>query len=176
MEKENNAEQVQKPKINGIADEAQSVSKAPAPASHFFASLYSRDELFPAALAALIGAAAAIIIIFAGLSAERQIEVVMGRALIGFLVAGGVIFFACRWLNEQGIPLYVHRHEELQNSWVSEPEQNVPDMAEEDTAPGETAALAKPADEAGEADDEPTGFSSLEDSVQRVKVPEKEAP
>lgn len=176
MEKENNAEQAQKPQINGTADEAQSVSKAPAPASHLFASLSSREELFPAALAALIGAAAAIIIIFAGLSAERQIEVVMGRALIGFLVAGGVIFFACRWLNEQGIPLYVHRHEELQNSWVSEPEQNVPDMAEEDTAPGETAALAKPADEAGEAADEPTGFSSLEDSVQRVKVPEKEAP
>ena len=59
---------------------------------------------------------------------------------------------------------------------MSEPEQNVPDMAEEDTAPGETAAPAKPADEAGEAADEPTGFSSLEDSVQRVKVPEKEAP
>ena len=176
MEKENNAEQVQKPKINGIADEAQSVSKAPAPASHFFASLYSRDELFPAALAALIGAVAAIIIIIAGLSAERQIEVVMGRALVGFLVAGGVIFFACRWLNEQGIPLYVHRHEELQNTWVSEPEQNVPDMAKEGTSPDEMAAPAKPADEAEEAANEPTGFSSLEDSVQRVKVPEKEAP
>ena len=85
MEKENNAEQAQKPQINGTADEVQSVSKAPAPASHLFASLSSREELFPAALAALIGAAAAIIIIFAGLSAERQIEVVMGRALRGAL-------------------------------------------------------------------------------------------
>lgn len=134
--------------------------------------LLQSEETFPVTLAILTGAVAALIIMVAGLHAERQSEVIIERAMIGFLVSGLVMFFACRWLNDRGIPLYVSRHEEMQHNWVSEPEtegvvqaQAVPnEKTPGDEAPDLTENAFAPSPLVSE-------FSPLESSLPHVEVP-----
>lgn len=144
------------------------------PARKGLAQRLQSEETFPVTLGILTGAVAALIIIAAGLHAERQSDVVMERAMIGFLVSGLVMFFACRWLNDRGIPLYISQHEELQHSWVSEPEK---EGAEEETVP-----LEEEGKEFGDEMPDLTenvfapvtsdeGFSPLESSLPHVEVP-----
>lgn len=130
------------------------------------------EEMFPVILGVLTGGVAALIIITAGLHAERQSGVVMERAMIGFLVAGLVMFFACRWLHDRGIPLYISQHEGLQHSWVSEPET---EDAAEGTAPVEKKALGEDVPNLTENAFAPLasegGFSPLESSLPHVEAP-----
>jgi len=150
-----------------------------------------RDEafLFKVLAALVVGIVAAVIIVVAGLEAERQSYVVMNRAIVGFSVSAMVMFLACFWLDKRGIPLYVSKHQELQSSWVSEP-----DDAEEEALLAEMAdqssaeeAVEKEAEGAGEAEPETAeeqdteaaeetgepvdGFAPLEDSAEHLKVP-----
>lgn len=140
---------------------------------------YLRDEgtVFRLSLACLTGIVAAVIIVFAGLNAERQFDVVMTRAVVGFCVAGASMFLGCLWLDTRGIPLYVSRHEEFQNSWVSEPEAGIDAVEEEPEGsplegspfvPDLSPAAAEP------ADDEEDSFVPWEMSSQRTAPKEND--
>lgn len=130
------------------------------------------EETFPVTLAFLTGAVAALIIITAGLHSERQTDVVMERAMIGFLVSGLVMFLACRWLNDRGIPLYVSRHADMQHSWVSEPETEdavpAPSPSDEKVSGGEASDLPENTLMSSTSE---AGFSPLESSLPHVEVP-----
>lgn len=145
-------------------------TKEPIAARKSLAQRLQSEETFPVTVAVLVGAVAAFIIMVAGLHAERQAAVIIERAMIGFLVSGLVMFFACRWLNDRGIPLYVRCHEEMQHSWVSEPEAERVEKAqailEEKDEERETASLTDNAFAPLE-----DGFSPLGSSLPHVEVP-----
>ncbi len=155
--------------------------------------------LFKVVTALITGLIAFFVIVMAGLGAERQSDIVVNRAIAGFCVSAMVMFLACFWLDKRGIPLYVSKHEELQNSWVSEPDDDEEEallaelakreleteakaaepVAEE--AAGEPEAEMEPAAEALEsaeeaeatlaAANEEDGFAPLADTAERIEVP-----
>ena len=115
--------------------------------------------------------------------------------MIGFSVSAMVMFLACLWLDKRGIPLYVSKHEELQNSWVSEAdgaeeEALLAELAERETA-AETGMEEKPETpsveetpgvevsgtevqetaDVRENEEEADGFSPLENTAERIEVP-----
>ena len=145
------------------------------------------EFLFQVVFALLVGLVTAIIIVLAGLNANHRTSVVADRAIAGFCVSAMAMFLACFWLNRRGLPLYVEKHAELQNIWVSEPDEDEEAMlradlsGEEASARGtegasgdeESAALAEEAGEeaAPDADEATDGFAPLEDSAEHLEAP-----
>ncbi len=151
--------------------------------------------MFKVVVALVVGLLAATIILLAGLGAERQSDIVVNRALIGFSVSAMVMFLACLWLDNRGIPLYVSKHEELQNSWVSEaddaeeeallaelaereptaetgmPETPETPLVEETPGEEESDTEAQEVADNQEIGEEPDGFSPLADTAERLEVP-----
>lgn len=147
---------------------------------HMMRYFHEGDFLFKIGISLVSAIAAAVVIMLSGMYADRMTEIVAMRACIGFFLSGTVVFLATLWLDDVGIPLYVSRHEELQQVWLSEAEdedleadvkaditeqpdvQEVPETGEPETAQdGEESAGA-----------EEPAFAPLGDSVQHMHAPE----
>lgn len=130
------------------------------------------EEQFPFAIALLTGVVAALIIMAAGVQTERQSYVILERAVVGFLGSGLAMFFACRWLHDRGIPLYVNSHEEMQHSWVSAPEveheEGEPLPLEISDAQEDASVLTDNAFMPEESE-----FSPLGDSLPHIELPKQ---
>ncbi len=86
---------------------------------------YMADGGFKLGIALVTAVIAASIIVIAGIFSERQLGVVFGRAIVGFLASGIFMGAALYWLDHVGIPLFIARHEDqIQMEWVSEAEES----------------------------------------------------
>lgn len=140
------------------------------------------DFLFKIAIAFVSAFSAAAVIVLSGIYADRMLEIIAMRAVVGFFIAGGVVFLALLWLDDVGIPLYVSQHESLQQAWLSEPESGLSENSGKSSADAgvipETSEQAVPSDVSGqepeikENDGEELSFAPLDDSIQHMKTAE----
>lgn len=138
------------------------------------------DVRFKVGIALVSAVSAAAVIIISGIHSERLLEIIAMRAVVGFFLAGGIVFLALLWLDDVGIPLYVSQNHELQKAWLSEPEEGLSeDSVKADDKQTESAHQdAEPSDSSeGEAQEmqeseEQASFAPLDDSIQHMHTAE----
>ena len=137
------------------------------------------DVRFKVGIALVSAVSAAAVIIISGIHSERLLEVIAMRSMVGFFLAGGIVFLALLWLDDVGIPLYVSHNHELQKAWLSEPEEGLSDDSvkasdAQKAADQETEAPDNSREEAHEMQEreEQSSFAPLDDSIEHVHTAE----